>query len=194
MNGRSHHSVRVMVRRLFDPRYRRRSSENAMCGSTEVQTMRMSLRELLAIVSIIGIGVAGLFGGPPIAWLGVAICFVIIAAAAIAACAALGRLRASAIGFVIPVVLYGATVYVAGEREIGINSAQASLPTSKLFQSILQPRYPRSGGLGREKVMLRKENAESVMPLGHLLVAVGLGYVGAKFGAYVRESSTVSER
>lgn len=149
--------------------------------------MRLTLRELIFVTSIIGIGLAGIVRGPPVAWLGVAICFLIIAGFAIIAFVAVGQHRSFAIGFVVPVFLYGTAVLTAGDDELGMR--EGMLPTSQLFQSVLQPRYPPSGGLSVVQVIARKQNTTSVMTLGHLLVALALGYSGAKFAVHVHNRS-----
>jgi hypothetical protein len=111
--------------------------------------MHLTLRELLGVVTVVAIDLAGIVTGPPIAWFALGLCFLLIIAVTIIVFVAADRLRAFAVGVLVPVVLYAVIVLNASEHELDMRSGV--LPTSQLFQSLVRPAYPATGGIrGRQ--------------------------------------------
>lgn len=149
-------------------------------GNTAVQ---VSLRELLLLVLLAGISLAGLVAGPPFAWFGVFVHFSILTGCLITALTAVGSYRAFAIGAVVPAMIYGAAVLTASDYELRCHAG--TLPTSRAFQAMVQPTEVKYRQASTEQAVEKQWNALSVMPLGHLFAAAILGYAGAKFAVLV---------
>ncbi|EAQ79027.1 hypothetical protein [Blastopirellula marina] len=174
--------------------------------------MSYSLRELMVVVFIAGLGLVALSAG---GWLASALMFlamVLLIGLAIVAFVGDGSERAYAIGVVIPAICYGVLVWSGGEREL--DPYESRLPSSYLHKPLFQamvkitwvnvfsgkeipkPKTPTalsggflgagvSPGAPRESI-----DRETFMTTGHLLFALALGYAGAKFAVFIHRRST----
>ncbi|UUO07036.1 hypothetical protein M4951_01690 [Blastopirellula sp. J2-11] len=174
--------------------------------------MSYSLRELMVVALIAGLGLATLNAGGWLASGMIFLAMVLLMGLAIVALVGNGIERAYAIGFVIPAICYGVLVWSGGNREL--DPYESQLPASHLLQPLFQamakttwvdifsgkeipkPKAPTasSGGfLGvgvSQGVPKESINRETFMKTGHLLFALAMGYAGAKFAVAVDRRST----
>jgi len=165
---------------------------------------RLSVRELMLLVFVTGLGLAGLCTGGWIASLCVLMLITAAMAFAIVAFVGHGHRRSFAIGFLIPLIIYiGVHAYV-GPTEL---DPYGKLPTTKLIRPIYElvvkleyidfntgksmPNYdptknPGLGGGGFAPPVTVKETPDrtTFMTLAHALFAVTLAYVGGKFAVW----------
>jgi hypothetical protein len=171
---------------------------------------QLTMRELLLSVVFIGLGCAALAAGGIMAaiFLGGAL----IATTAFAIVAFVGRdaLRAAAIGFLVPVIVYAASIYAGGSSEL---DPYGNLPTTKLirpaFHLIVReewidamtgkpvPDYDPAtdtgsrilGGYpsfaGAPVALKETPDRTTFMSVAHALLAMVLGYAGSRFAIYV---------
>ena len=166
---------------------------------------QLSVRELMLLVFVTGLGLAGLCTGGWIASLGVLMLTTVAMALGIVAVVGHGHDRLFAIGFLIPLMIYmGVHAYV-GPTEL---DAYGKLPTTRLIQPIYEllvrveyidsntgkaiPNYdptknPGLGGGGAAPPVTLKviPDRETFMTLAHALFAVTLAYIGGKFAVWV---------
>ena len=165
------------------------------------------MRELLLVVFVAGLGMAGLSTG---GWMAAGTIFLFIMmtmALAIVAFVGHGQLRAFAIGFLIPWLSYlGAHAYV-GSSEL---DPYGKLPTTNLFRPVYErivhrqyidlntgkplPDYDPTkvsglggGGFagGPAVFVTESPNRTTFMTLAHALCATALAYLGGKFAVWV---------
>lgn len=119
---------------------------------------------------------------------GFAICLLLIAGNLIAAAVAVKDVRARAVGFLVPVMMLGTMIYVAGPKEL--KTSGAVLPHSKLIQHWVQQRIYASYGTNRRSSanVLNQKGAEQVL-FANLLFAAATGVAGAAYGQYVYVAS-----
>jgi hypothetical protein len=92
--------------------------------------------------------------------------------------------RVFAAGFLVPSCIYIATVFAVGD--FTFHHVGSRLPTTHFMQRFVQPPVsnpPKIQIVGPE-ARLRQAHGRAFIPLGHLLIAVALGYCG---GAYARQ-------
>lgn len=151
--------------------------------------MRMNLTDLFYVTFLLAVGLAGLVAGRWLSWIGITVFLVVIVGQVICLFVTTGRDRAGAIGFVIPCLLYAVLILGASKNELGYYGAV--LPHSQFLQSRIASQTPMLGNETQLWMDDRKRRAQSMMPLGHLFVAVIIGYAGGRFAehAYTRSRS-----
>jgi hypothetical protein len=170
------------------------------------------MRELLFVILSVGLGMASLRAGGMLA--SAALCIAITVFLAIAIIAFVGRdqLKCFATGFLIPVIAYAGLHIAAGNAEL--DPYEGKLPTTRMLQPMFEvivtrtwvdfstgeelPDYDpaafpmRHGGGGMMPVgMSQVTRAESpdrttFMTLGHVLMAMLMGYAGGKFAVVIQ--------
>jgi hypothetical protein len=166
---------------------------------------QFSLRELLLLILSAGVAVATLRAGGILAPATIMLMMLATMCSGIVAFVGRCRLRAAAMGFLVPVAMYSAIVWASGLREL--DPYDGRLPTSRslapLFEALatrtwrdaitgeIDPDYDPAivlrGGFGGGPPMVLHESPDrsSFMVLGHVLVAACLGYIGSKFAVGV---------
>lgn len=149
-------------------------------------TVQFTLKDSLIYVVLAALAIGGLFVGPPLAWAGCIVFPLLLAGFAINAIFGTGDRRAFAVSFLLPACGYLAITakYTAMEYQDGYGS----LPTSQLFGWLVE--YGASG-LTQDGLRAMDEHYRSLsmMPLGHLSVAVFLGYCFGYYGVWVRRQN-----
>lgn len=174
--------------------------------------LQFTLRELLIVIAFAALGLAALTTGGIVLAATVSLAVVVTMCLAIIAFVGRASRQAFAIGFLIPVVTYAAIVLAVGKSELDPNFAL--LPTSKLLRLIYSAIAKQTwidgftgkvivgydptkvsslpNGFGYTSPTRLVESLEhgAFMTIGHLLIAMTLGYAGAKFAVLVhrRES------
>jgi hypothetical protein len=163
---------------------------------------QLTLRELLLAVLFIGLGCAALVAGGVMATIFLGGALIITTAFAIVAFVGRDETRAAAIGFLVPVIIYAASILAVGSSEL---DPYGHLPTTKLIQPthplIVQqewinamtgepiPDYdPTTAitGPGFLQVSLRETpDRPTFMSVAHTLLAMVFGYAGSKFAIYI---------
>ena len=172
---------------------------------------QISVRKLMLVVFVAGLGLAGLSTG---GWMASAMLFIVIivtTALAIVAFVGHGPFRAFAIGFLIPWLTYvGSHAYV-GSSEL---DPYGKLPTTKLIRPVYEllvrreyinvntgqpvPNYDPTqkrglggGGFGGGPPINVKESPDraTFMMLAHALFATAFAYAGGKFAVWVDRRS-----
>jgi hypothetical protein len=102
---------------------------------------------------------------------------------AIVAFVADGEERLSAIGFIVPAVIYGFTLWATGACEFafGGNYLCTSMGLSQIFNSVTR---------GTRDPVLQAQS----MAVGHGLVAIYLGFAGSEFARSVHRSTLRSKQ
>lgn len=175
--------------------------------------LQFSMRELLFVVAFAGLGVASLANGGIIGAIMISLAMAVTMGLAIIALVNRGSRQAFAIGFLTPVVMYAGALLAAGRNEFDPDTRQ--LPTSMLLRPIFEVMskktvidavtgevVPGANPTDVSRVAmtygssLRILESRSFMSLGHLLIAMILGYAGAKFAVIVhrRESKDNESR
>lgn len=172
---------------------------------------RYSLKELLWIALVVGLGLAGLRVGGIAASILVFTAIAFLMAITIIALIDRGQGQAIAIGFLVPALTYTGTVLVCGKGEL--DPYEGRLPTSLALQPLFAAfvehtwfdlltgkelaendpavKQHLSGGgggggfAGRPVGASESPDRTTFMSLGHCLFAMLFGYVGAKFGGLV---------
>jgi hypothetical protein len=169
---------------------------------------QITIRELMLLVLFAGLGIAGLSTGGVLASTTIGIAIILTTGFAIVAFVGRDQLRSLAIGFLVPVVGYAATVLSVGSSEL--DPYEGKLPTSKLLQPAFQfivrteyvnfmtgepvpnynpatdPTRGAGGGFGGTAVGLKETpDRATFMSLAHVLLAMLFGYAGAKFAVWV---------
>jgi hypothetical protein len=169
------------------------------------------VRELMLGILIIGLGCAGLLAGGVMAAVFLGGAMIVAMGFAIVALVGRDELRAAAIGFLVPVVGYAASIYAVGSSEM---DPYGNLPTTKLIQPAFHaivrvewinvmtgepmPDYDPTkassdpGSIGGLPTFAgatvgAKETPErtTFMSVAHTFLAMVFGYVGMKFAGYV---------
>lgn len=168
---------------------------------------QFSLRELLCVVLFAGLGLAALRTGGMLASVMVFLAYLLLSALGIVVVVGRGPLQAFAIGFVIPVIIYGTVVYAMGSNEL--DPYAGKLPTTRWLLPVQKAMVQRTwidmstgqavpdydpatdttdgnaggGGFGGGRMMGISESPDraTFMGLAHLLLALLFGYAGAKF-------------
>ena len=149
--------------------------------------MQLSIRELLVVVTFIGIAMAGIITGPPISWVALVAFVGLLLALAIDVFVAADQKRIFAVGFLIPALAYLGAIVLIGSTEFA--AASGRVPTSQLLQFLLRPPYVM-GQSPDQHFLERMANARSVMPLGHAAIAAVLGYAWKLVRATARKRKT----
>lgn len=169
---------------------------------------QFTIRELMSVVLFAAVGIAGLTTGGVVASAIVGLAIVATTCFAIVAFVGREQLRSFAIGFVIPVIAYAATVLSIGITEL--DPYAGKLPTTQLlrpaFQLIVRkswvnmftgqpvPNYnpataPSSGGGGFGGTppigLVETPDRTTFMSLAHAILAMIFGYAGAKFALWI---------
>lgn len=178
---------------------------------------QFSLRELLLFVLVAAIGLTALKIGGTVASLVMLLAVAVTTGIAIVAFVGRGEVRASACGFVIPVIAYTATVFAVGKGEF--DPYEGKLPTSQLlskahvaiaesmwidafthevfpdYDPTTDPNRNFGGGLGgggvgggRMMTQIQSPDRPTFMSLGHVLFGLLFGYAGAKFAVAIHRS------
>lgn len=168
--------------------------------------LQFTLRELLFVIAFAGFGLASLVNGGIVGAIMVSLAMIITMGLAIVAFVGRRSRQAFAIGFLIPVIMYAAIVLAVGKNELDPYAGQ--LPTWRLLRPMfavmskeiwqnaatgqIMPDYdfandPNQGAGMR---LHYSPDRQTFMSLGHLLIAMMLGYAGAKLAVIVhrRES------
>ena len=97
--------------------------------------------------------------------------------------------RTFAAGFLVPSLIYIATVFTVGD--FMFHHVGSRLPTTHFLQAFVQPPVtnPPVIQIVGPEARLRQAHGRAFIPLGHLLIAVALGYCG---GAYARQLGRTS--
>jgi len=180
--------------------------------------LRFSTRELLGLVSLVGLSLASMRVGGILATGTISVLSIVAIAFAIVAFVGYGQKKAFATGFVIPTLAYLAIIYAFGTNEF--DPYEGKLPTTRmalpLFQALgtgvwvemgtgkelpdydptVDPTRHAGGGMSRPGssmvTYLETPDRGTFMTLMHLLFASCFGYVGGKFGVYVHSSQSTS--
>lgn len=172
--------------------------------------LQISVRELLFIVFVAGVGLAGLLRG---GWVGlstVMMLCVLATAFMIMAFVGRGQRRAFAIGYVIPVLVYIAPHAYVGFSDSSEIDFYRKLPTSKLLRAayeqvareerfdvvsgaIVSDYDPMSsqplggGGIANASIATRERpDRATFLLLAHALWASAFAYAGGKFAVWAR--------
>lgn len=166
--------------------------------------IQFTLRELLVVIAFAALGLAALSTGGVIGSIVVSLAMIVTMGLAIVAFVGRRSRQAFAIGFLIPVIVNATVMLVAGKSEFDLYAGQ--LPTTRLLRpmcamvfkvawyqgGIFIPGYDRDNdpNHGAGMTYLNSPQHETFMKLGHILIAMTLGYAGAKFAVIVhrRES------
>ncbi len=168
---------------------------------------QVTLRELMLGVLFIGLGCAGLLTGGVMASIFLGGAFIVTIGFAIVALVGRDELRATAIGFLVPVIAYAASIIAVGSPEL---DPYGNLPTTKLirpaFELIVRqewinpttgqpmPAYdPTTAPMGPSgptfnglPVHIRETpDRTAFMSVAHALLAMLFGYAGSKFAVFV---------
>ncbi|WP_345319714.1 hypothetical protein [Novipirellula rosea] len=104
--------------------------------------MQISIRTVISVVALIALAFAAIMQGGIAASIYVGVFCLVSTLTAISALIAVGRLRAMAIGCIVPIVIYLAAITSIGAYEF---TSSATLPTSRisnrLFDSISRSIY-----------------------------------------------------
>ncbi len=177
------------------------------------------MRELLFVLLSVGLGLASLRAGGMLA--SAALCISITVFLAIAIIAFVGRdqLKCFATGFLIPVIAYAGLHIAAGNDEL--DPYEGKLPSTRMLQPMFDvvvtrtwvdlntgkelpdynpaafPVRHEGGGMlpaGMSPVA-RAESPDrtAFMTLGHVLMAMLLGYVGGKFAVVIQRHQSRTE-
>jgi hypothetical protein len=163
---------------------------------------QFTLRELLFAVLFVALGLASLRAGGALASIMMLLAIVLTMGLAIIAFVGRGELRAFAIGFSIPVLIYAVTVVVIGPNEF--HPYRAQLPTSRILAPIfgavvdqkwidtqtgeVVPDYDPSVGdpfAGRDVRFSEQPDRQTFMTVGHVLIGMFFGYAGGKFAVLI---------
>ena len=168
---------------------------------------QISLRDLLYVLLFAGLGLSSLRAGGLLASTTVFLAILLTMCFAIVAFVGRDSLRAFGIGFLIPVIAYAATVVTIGKSEL--DPYEGKLPTSRLLLPMFRvmakqtwtnvltgevvPDYDPAtdssaggGGFGGSPIgSSESPDRPTFMSLGHVLIAMMLGYAGAKFAVAV---------
>ena len=171
---------------------------------------QVSLRELLFVVLFAGLGLASLRADGVVSSFTIFLAIVVTMCLAIVAFVGRHTNQAFAIGYLIPVIAYGAVVLAVGKSEL--DPYDGKLPTSRLLLPMFRvmvkqtwtdvltgqvvPDYDPAtdpnragaggGGFGGSPMGLSESpDRPTFMSLGHILIAMIFGYSGAKFAVIV---------
>jgi hypothetical protein len=177
------------------------------------------MRELLFVVLTVGLGLASLRAGGMLA--SAALCIAITVLLAIAIIAFVGRdqLKCFATGFLIPVIAYAGLHIAAGNAEL--DPYEGKLPTTRVLQPMFEvvvtrswvdlntgkalPNYNPAAFPDRHQgspmlpagmspvTVSESPDRTTFMTLGHVLMAMLLGYVGGKFAVVIQRHQKNSE-
>ena len=167
------------------------------------------------IVALVALGIASLRTGATLASLTQFVGFTIIMAYAILAFVAVDQPRAFATGFTVPVLIYGLIVFACGSDELDpyegrlpttthvlryahqtlVTTTWTNLATGKVDPDYDPSQYP-AGGYGGGgfvaggPVMILDESPDrpTFMSVGHLLIALMLGWIGGKFAVFTHRN------
>ena len=172
---------------------------------------QLTLRELMLGVLLIGLGCAGLLAGGMMATIFLGAMLIVTIGFAIVAFVGRDEPRAAAIGFLVPVIGYAASIVAVGSSAM---DPYGNLPTTQLIQPAFHaivrvewinvmtgeplPDYDpktakvESGSFGGMPTfggapVGAKETPDrtTFMSVAHTFLAMLFGYVGMKFAAYV---------
>lgn len=165
---------------------------------------QFTLRELLFAVMFLALGLASLRAGGVLASITILLAIVLSMGMAIIAFVGRGELQAFAIGFLIPVIAYAASILAIGRSEF--DPYEGKLPTSRLllpvYQAIVQEEWIDSTGkvvpknwtgtFNNRPGLKETPDRTTFMSLAHVLIAMLFGYAGARFAVvvYRRRSAT----
>jgi hypothetical protein len=171
---------------------------------------QLSVRELMLVVFIVGLGLAGLSMGGWIASITMLFLMMSVTALTIAAFVGHGELRCFAIGFVISWIAYVVPHALVGSSEL---DPYGKLATTRLWLPVYErlvrrefvdfqtgkviPNYdpanpPKGmGGMGMGGMKEAPDRAEFMM-LAHALFAAAFAYAGGKFAVWLDSRSAVS--
>jgi len=171
---------------------------------------QLTLRELMLGILFIGSGCAGLLTGGVMATIVLGVALIVTIGVAIVALVGRDELRAAAIGFLVPVIVYAASIFAAGSSEL--DPSEGKLPTTKLIQPAHQlvvraewvnlmtgepvPDYDPTttaptGPYGANRFaappvgLKETPDRTTFMSVAHALLAMVFAYAGSKFAVYV---------
>lgn len=169
--------------------------------------VQWSLRELLVVVLVAGLGLASLRLGGVVGAITILLAIVLCMALGIVVFVGRREPQAFAIGFLVPVIVYAAIVLVAGRYEL--NPHIGVLPTTRAMSPIFESMVARTDvniKTGQEVPELKAQDAigatsqgggmatvglselrdrKTFMLLAHTLMGLAFGYVGGKFAVFV---------
>jgi hypothetical protein len=144
--------------------------------------MHISIRNLLALIAITAVCIAGFVNGPPLAWVGTAILSLLLTVYAINASVGTNGTRSFAIGLLIPASAYLLLTVFVSDNEYATSGGR--LPTTQIVKSIMQSRYSgKTMKIGQFSDTLR--DVRDTLPLVHLSFAFVLGYAGAFYASWI---------
>jgi hypothetical protein len=178
---------------------------------------QLTLRELLLGIVLLGLGCAGLVAGGVTAAIFLGVALIVTIAFAIVGFVGRDEPRAAAIGFLVPVIVYAASIYAVGSSEL---DPYGNLPTTKLIRPAhglivrqewinamtgeplpdYDPTTAQSAGgsvpgmptFGGAPVGLKETpDRTTFMSVAHSLLAMLLAYAGSKFAVYVHRRQTL---
>lgn len=178
------------------------------------------MRELLFVLLSLGIGMASLRAGGMLASAALCIASTVLLAITIIAFVGRDQLKCFATGFLIPVIAYAGLHISAGHAEL--DPYEGKLPSTRMLQPMFEvvvkrtwvefdtgrelpdydpAAYPmRHGGgggtlpAGMSLVTVAElPNRTTFMTLGHVLMAMMLGYVGGKFAVVIQRHQSRTE-
>lgn len=148
--------------------------------------LQILIKESLLYVALVAVSIGGLVIGPPLSWIGCFVFPLLLVGFAINAIFANGDSRAFAVSFLIPSVGY--LVLTAKYTATEYLDGYGSLPTSRFFGWLVRfgTSSPTQDGL---RAMEEHYRSLSMIPLGHLSVALVLGYCFGYYGVWVRRQN-----
>lgn len=150
--------------------------------------MRISVREFVAVVTVIAFAIGGLIVGRGLAMFASVVMFAILMGVLITAIVSRGVYRSFAVGFLTPIVFYVLLLYMAGSSEFDFYRGR--LPTTQVVQKYFVEAVENSWS--SSAYTRRAEHVMSVMPLWHLSLCVGFGYIGGRFALLMHRRGDTS--
>jgi hypothetical protein len=163
--------------------------------------MRFSVRELIVLIAFFAFGIASLRAGGVLASITGFAGIVLIMALAITAFVGTGRLKSFSIGFILPLVVYAATVLLAKTNEL--DPYEGRLPTTQVLRYAHQvlvrkiwtdlktgnviPDFDITKNPNRPVALDEYPDRSTFMPLAHMLLAMLIGWIGGKFALYIHQ-------
>jgi hypothetical protein len=141
-------------------------------------------------VLLAAIVIGGLAAGDWIAWSGTTICCLAIASQTISLIVGRGRLRAEAVGFLVPSMTYLLTIFFVLGSELG--QYGGVLPHTQLVQRWINDEHQqRPDRYSPLQMQEQEQDVKSKLSLVHFIFAVLVGYAGARYAGRVYGGSRV---
>lgn len=144
------------------------------------QEMKLTIRTLLAAVAFAAFAIGTVTIGPPVSWIAAVLYTLFLVAKLIDCFVSKSERRVFANGLCIAAFAYLAMPIFIGSNEF--TASDGLLPTSRVLQSQIRPEILNFNDFAT--TYARAENARSVMPAGHLAIAIFFGYIGGLYAVF----------